>query len=811
MRRTASKENLEVFTDKGSSDEKKSSQEYDTEEALEEKSALDASDSDSTEDGRPGQLYFIVAATVVGSAFLGVFMKFAFGPSHSGHAHATTKFSRRILVDVDTRPIHPLPPPPVAPATAPTTSTSTTQVVRRTTFTYECRTDACLWQSRLVYDKFNQSVGPCDDFHAYVCSNRWYGDLEVHNRPYSVSGPGLLILDVAKYLLNYRDKPDTPQAYLAQSSAFLKTCIQSKNLTTQPAAWTSIKRLLASYSLSPWPLQADPATLTLLDVLKVVDKTLGLFPLVHVTLQKRFENEGYMLHIDTPKLILVRHQMTYLQEGFQEYKNSIRRALSLWDNTTNAGHLADDMVALEQKLGEASVPQRKFVSILNSTVPIMSIKRAGKLEWENYLTYLHQGSEKVVLLNAAYVSKLSGILTSTSLSTLLNYVGFRILVLLSPLLPKEAEFLMPLSYDHHIVKYNSRLQACVHLIEHVFPYGMRKIARNSMGKTSLEQVLYDHNLNALVSNVKAAMQQAVARAPWLTQAEADVASQKIENLEVEFLGAKEHTDALSRYYDTGVVVAFTVNTVLQDYVTLVNQTMSLYWTSKDNADFDARYRVSSLRPGYEYNPGRNSLYLPFGVLAFQNRVSQSTVPAILLPFILPYMMQGMFEAVDARGSTINVRGMPESWWSNESVTRYRKLQRCFVDSHLDYLKRLGALQEAPLSPFLRSLMASNAALMPMYDAYVRDLVAPHSMQRNFRVPGLPDLTPDMLFFVNLAASQCESTVSSGTLSRRLVQYGVALPAPLRVNLPLRNFDKFSEVFFCSKGTYMNPPDRCPLW
>ncbi|XP_064485319.1 neprilysin-1-like [Ornithodoros turicata] len=787
-----------------------------TDEFDDEKSTLETSDSVSSDDTRPGQLYFIVAATVVGSAFLGVFMKFAFGPSHSGHAHATSKYSRRVVVDVDNRPVGvatPLKPLVVAvpEVISITNATSTTEIMRKTTFTYECRTDACLWQSRLVYDKFNQSVGPCDDFYAYVCSSRWYGDIEVQNRPYSVSAPGLLILDIAKYLLNYRDKEDTPQNFITHSSMFLKTCIQPKNLTTKPAAWTSIKHLFSTFSLSPWPLQSDPVTYTLQDVLRAVDKTLGLFPIVDVSLRKRFENEGYLLHLDAPKLIIVRHQVTYLQDGFEEYKNYIKRAFTLWDNITSASHLADDMVAFERKLEEASVPQRKFVSILNSTVPIMSIKRVGKFEWDAYLTYLHPGSDKVVLVNSAYISRLSSILTSTSLSTLLNYIGFRIIVLLAPLLPKEAEFLMPLSYDRHIMKYNSRLQACMHLAEHMFPYGMRRIARNSMGKTSLEQVLYDHNLNALIVNVKASMQQAVARAPWLTQSEADLATQKIENLEVEFMGAKEHTDTVARYYDGGITVALTVDTILRDYVTLVNQSMYLYWASKDNADFDARHHISSLRPGYEYNAGRNHLYLPFGVLASQNRISQSTIPAIILPYIVTYVLQGMFEAVDIRGSTINVRGMPESWWSQESVTRYRKLQRCFVDTHLDHLKRLGTLQEAPLSPFLRSLMSENAALTPMYEAYVRALVAPHSMQRNFRVPGLPDLTPDMLFFINLAAAQCETTLASGILSRRLVQYGIALPASLKVNLALRNFDKFSEVFFCSKGSYMNPPERCPLW
>ncbi|CAN8025738.1 unnamed protein product, partial [Ixodes persulcatus] len=241
---------------------------------------------------------------------------------------------------------------------------------------------------------------------------------------------------------------------------------------------------------------------------------------------------------------------------------------------------------------------------------------------------------------------------------------------------------------------------------------------------------------------------------------------------------------------------------------------SRYWASKDNADYDARYHVSCLRPGFEYNAVRNSLYMPYGVVAFQHRVSQTTVPAILMPFIVPHLVQGMYEAVDVRGSSISVRGMPESWWSEESLTRYRKQQRCFVESYLEHMQRFGAFKESPMVPFIRQMMAENAALQPSLEAYSRALVEPHSMQRNFRVPGLPEMTPDMLFFVNFAASHCDAVQGNsglGVLARRQVQYRVALPSVLRVNVPLRNFDRFAEVFYCPKGTYMNPGTKCRLW
>ncbi|XP_040062520.1 neprilysin-1-like [Ixodes scapularis] len=769
------------------------------------------SQSSSTE--RDYQICMLVAAAVVGSAFLGIVMKFAFTPNHIGHRHSVRRVDRRVFVEP-----FPEAPPPAEPdlTTLPTNrSDNATHVpARRSMFTYECRTDACLWQSRLIYDKINQSIAPCEDFHAYVCSNRWYvRDLDVQGRPYAVSGPGLLILDVANYLLRQKDKEGQP-AFIGQSAAFLRGCINHANASKGMPSWNRVTELFDTLSLTGWPFLTDPVAIKFQKVLMEVDKTLALFPIVDVSLRKRFENEGYMLHLDAPKLVLVRHQMTFLEEGMQDYKKCIKRALSLLGSKADMDHMADDILELERRLDEASLPPRKFVTILNSTVPIANIKRTAKFEWETYLPHLQSGSDKVIVRNAAFVEKLPGVLTSTALSTLLNYIGFRIMVFLSPLLPKEAGFLIPLSYDDHIPMYNPRLQACVHLLERLYPYGTRKIARLSMGKTAMEQVLYDHNLDSLVRIVKDAMMQTVAHAPWLTQAEADIARQKIQILEVDFIGAKENLDTVARYYVIKTKANFTTNSTLHDYLTLLNESTSRYWASKDNADYDARYHVSCLKPGFEYNAGRNSLYMPYGVVAFQHRVSQTTVPAILMPFIVPHLVQGMYEAVDVRGSSISVRGMPESWWSEESLARYRKQQRCFVESYLEHMQRFGAFKESPMVPFIRQMMAENAALQPSLEAYSRALVEPHSMQRNFRVPGLPEMTPDMLFFVNFAASHCDAVQGNsglGVLARRQVQYRVALPSVLRVNVPLRNFDRFAEVFYCPKGTYMNPGAKCRLW
>ncbi|KAH6922248.1 hypothetical protein HPB50_011044 [Hyalomma asiaticum] len=203
----------------------------------------DKEKTESESDAYPqSQAYMVIAAVMVASAFLGVLMKFAFTPSHSGHSHGLRRIPGRVLVEetdattpfdatlsttkINISVIRDL-------ATEPKSSTvaeATVPAPRKTAFTYECRTDACLWQSRLIYDKINQSIGPCEDFYAYVCSNRWYNsELEVQSRPYVVSGPGLLILDIAKFLLQQKMREQSSTNFITQSSMLLRNCIQVRN------------------------------------------------------------------------------------------------------------------------------------------------------------------------------------------------------------------------------------------------------------------------------------------------------------------------------------------------------------------------------------------------------------------------------------------------------------------------------------------------------------------------------------------------------------------------------------------------------
>ncbi|XP_077548515.1 uncharacterized protein LOC144161789 [Haemaphysalis longicornis] len=68
---------------------------------------------------------------------------------------------------------------------------------------------------------------------------------------------------------------------------------------------------------------------------------------------------------------------------------------------------------------------------------------------------------------------------------------------------------------------------------------------------------------------------------------------------------------------------------------------------------------------------------------------------------------------------------------------------------------------------------------------------------DFRYTKLPDLTPEQLFFIYYAIDNCES----GDVVYE-EQLGHRLPAPYRVNVPLRHVAEFGDAFHCSAGSPM---------
>ncbi|KAK8763432.1 hypothetical protein V5799_033960 [Amblyomma americanum] len=465
-----------------------------------------------------------------------------------------------------------------------------------------------------------------------------------------------------------------------------------------------------------------------------------------------------------------------------------------------------------------SIPQmpRKFLPYDNRTATIKELQRRNAWHWLTYLNYLLEDAgvqfhrqSSVIVLDREYVSRLALQLSKFSGKTLLNYLGYALIVKFSPLLPSDVDFVIPLSHDNYLETVPERLQACVHMMEDLCPYFVRKMARMTFGRenATTPRWHYDEEMHRLLYLVRESMKQTVQRAPWLSQVEVDAASQKVEKLRVDFLAARESEEQVNAYYPQ-FVSPFPTNDALLGYYKLLNETMSFYWITNSSYDLDARYQSSSLVAGeVEYIPERNLLFVPHGLIAFANNISETFDP-LFIPLIVPALLRGMFAAVDRRGSTVNVQSQVVNWWSSPSRAKFASKLQCFQDQYAAEMHAALSV-EVDEDFFLDENVADNAVLHPLHDVYRKAMHLSRRMPRDSRVPGLESLTTDKLFFVNYAVAHCDRV--SSNLYRRQVLYKESVPAMLRVNVPLKNYPKFAETFKCNLNTPMNPESRCELW
>ncbi|KAH8031481.1 hypothetical protein HPB51_017544 [Rhipicephalus microplus] len=149
-----------------------------------------------------------------------------------------------------------------------------------------------------------------------------------------------------------------------------------------------------------------------------------------------------------------------------------------------------------------------------------------------------------------------------------------------------------------------------------------------------------------------------------------------------------------------------------------------------------------------------------------------------------------------------------NWWSNASRSKFTSKLQCFQDQYAAEAQAVLAL-DIDEDFFLDENVADNAIMHPLHDVYRKAMHLSRHTSRESRVPGLESFTMDKLFFVNYAMAHCDRI--SPNLARRRVLYKDGVPAKLRVNVPLKNYPKFAEVFKCQYNAPMNPERRCELW
>ncbi|XP_064470360.1 neprilysin-2-like [Ornithodoros turicata] len=686
------------------------------------------------------------------------------------------------------------------------------RIDNRTQFTKDvfttCTSDTCRWEGQYLDRNLNYSVDPCSDFYSHVCSSNWYQDNSTA-AAYVSQAAGAVLRGLWEYL-SRNSANASSTSFLNQAAYVARGCVEGRQ---KDKKWARLLTIFSDLGIPKWPYHSDVPDVDPHDVAKVADKMLGTSTFVTLMLRQRTWDKELQLHVDSPPIFLRRFEALGPVAGLRTYRDFVYKVLWLRKKVPrNARGLASDIVRLEEMMSEAAAPSARSVPVVHISRPLGEFKILRNWNWLRYFSHFVEGAPSIdlrdiVILDRNYIDQLAVILAEANRRTLINYIGYRVLIYMSPLLPaRKAEFV--LSVSHPVLVTNgvsARLVSCMFMLERLYPFGVRVLTWEAINKT------FSSNLDSLADDFKmvqddarSEMKTAALSATWLKKNESRMAVAKIERMRIEILPMKEERTLPPASFSH---IPPRQGSLLMTYYNLVRFMRTKYWTSGDPTYFQEPMTQtgSVFQPGFSYDPQRNVLTLSPATVIFAANIS-NRLQATSIPFLLTPLVRGMFSTLDPRGSIVGADGAVRKLLSPPSQSMFLSLSSCiqgtFIKSGRKYIKN--ALEE---SLFLYENVADIAVLHPLYNIFLR-LV--HKDDALSLVPLPSPVNMMKAFFINYASTFCEP-VRSEVYVKKQLRYKTSVPGKLRVNGPLKKFRTFGKVFDCVLGARMNSKRSCPFW
>lgn len=692
----------------------------------------------------------------------------------------------------------------------------------------ECKTATCRWQGDYLWGRLNESVDPCEDFYAHVCSSAWFReDGRVGDQPYADFSVAQLLEDFRDSLARYRPPVEEHGlwSFPAQALWMLRFCDR-----TSSTSWQEARDLLFQVGLGGWPYADEPPEdWNLLPVLAGLERDLGEGVLAGVALRRDLSQaEEYQLHVEPTETLLRRFLLHRRSSGsLVEYETQLAQLLSATAGNASgvynassresaASRLAADVVAFEKRL--EAIRMVPLLPLEQRYIRASQLGAVAKWNWTTFLAETLRGSRAVahnmtiVCDRCAYFGKAMLLVQETPQRTLANYAGVRLMVLLSPLLPADqpwSAFVNRLA-SRGLSGLPERLESCLGLLERTYRYGSAMLARMSLSRqfSAVYRSQYDRQLARIATSVLHSAGQRASRLSFLRAEERRKAQSKLAGMGLQVLGTTPSLYWPALYYGVSSPL-LRESEPLASTVALLRHTRRAYLSSRaPNLDLDAQYplRVFGAPDAYYY-PLRNTLFLPQSLVSFLTRVS-NLIDAPFVPVVGRPILAQALRAVDSLdGKPVDDTLALRTWWSHNTSARFEQLTQCLLGQYgsLYWISSPGTANWREHVDAL-SLFRDAASVDPLLDTFRQWR---GSSKHSVRVSRSRVLEPTQLFFVNFALSLCDHH-GRGAMSRLQTKLGM-VPATVRVNLALANSREFSRAFRCKPNRTMSPATRCRVW
>uniref|UniRef100_A0A8C5NCS2 Endothelin converting enzyme-like 1 n=1 Tax=Gouania willdenowi TaxID=441366 RepID=A0A8C5NCS2_GOUWI len=702
----------------------------------------------------------------------------------------------------------------------------------------QCRQDcqrkrSLLRAARFVQANIDPTIQPCQDFYSFACG----GWLRRHGIPEDKLSYGIITAigehneeKLQRLLLEpiRRREPDSAERKVKE---FYRSCVNIQEIDKlRSDPMTEVLDSCGGWDLAGAPPGAAgwerEGALQRPDFNELLYRTQGVYSTaVFFSLTVNVDDKNSSrnaIRIDQEGLTLPERSLYLGQDEdsvkiLAAYKALMERLLSML-GAHNATQKSKEIIQLETRLANITVSeyddQRKDISTMYNRITLRQLQRiAPSLHWKRLLDRIFHDNfsedEELVVLATDYIQKVSDIIKTTSKSeaqyivwkineVLHNYMLWRIVAALSEHLSTAFRSTIH-EFSREIDGTEQQLElGRLCLTQANKHFGM------ALGALFVQQHFSSQSkakVQELVEDIKHSLDLRLQELDWMDEATKDAARAKLKHMMVmtgypdfllkpELIDQEYGFDVDEKTYFKNILnsIKFNIKLSVKKIHEEVDKTAWLLPPQALNA---------------YYLPNKNQM-VPLDNILFCSGASRSLNYGGIGAIIGHELTHGY----DDWGGQYDRHGNLKQWWTEDSYRKFQKKAECIVklyDNFTVYNQRVGfrKIIKIMISCVCGVFLSLCSPCVPQaYQKWVRE----HGPERP--LPGLK-YTHEQLLFIAFAQNWCMKRRSQSIYLQLLTDKHA--PEHYRVIGSVSQFDEFSRVFHCPKGSPMNPVDKCSVW
>ena len=232
----------------------------------------------------------------------------------------------------------------------------------------------------------------------------------------------------------------------------------------------------------------------------------------------------------------------------------------------------------------------------------------------------------------------------------------------------------------------------------------------------------------------------------------------------------------------------------------------------------SRFVMAPFTANAAYSLSHNAMVIPGGILQppFFRPNSLAAVNYGALGSVIGHEITHGF---DNTGRRLDKCGNLRHWWSERSKQRFLQQAVCFVKQYEKYPMQedLDPEEAKVLTPkdkingitTISENIADNGGLRAAYRAFKNRILYYKKEEKNIRLPGLENYSPQQIFFISFAQTWCAAYTPEGL--KIAVTGKQHSPGPFRIKGVFENNLDMREAFGCRRNFYSLLSSECKLW